>query len=283
LSAGRQRAILDGYRVQCKNGNRKAEKLAPILTVIECRAYNFYGKFGMPAAAAVPYTKTIVCLANSRKLTGRCVAGKEWDGRSPGPWCRPVSERERGELTAERWYRTTFRDPRLLDLIEVSLLHPRPSGCQIENHLVDATFRWRFAGRVSARQLLPAVDRVTGPLWVNCGSTTGGKNDRVPAEIAERQPNSLVLVQPEQMEITINTEGANTELARRRVRGHFSLSGHDYGLSITDPVIEAEMKPQPDGARIELHKPILCISLSEKFAVQNACYKLIAGVVRLTA
>ena len=25
------------------------------------------------------YVKTIVCLANSRKLTGRCVAGKEWN------------------------------------------------------------------------------------------------------------------------------------------------------------------------------------------------------------
>jgi len=30
------------------------------------------------------YTKTIVCLANSRKLAGRCVAGKEWDGRNLG-------------------------------------------------------------------------------------------------------------------------------------------------------------------------------------------------------
>jgi len=33
---------------------------------------------------AMPYTKTIVCLANSPKLTGRCVAGKEWDGKQPG-------------------------------------------------------------------------------------------------------------------------------------------------------------------------------------------------------
>jgi hypothetical protein len=76
----------------------------------------------------MPYTKTIVCLANSRKLAGRCVAGKEWDGLKIGPWCRPVSAKDRGELTAERWYRRTWRDPQLLDLIEVGLLRPRPSG-----------------------------------------------------------------------------------------------------------------------------------------------------------
>ena len=225
------------------------------------------------------YTKTIVCLANSRKLTGRCVAGKEWDGRSPGAWCRPVSARERGELTAERWYARTWRDPRLLDLIEVCLLGPRPSGCQVENHLVDTSVHWRFLGRLSARQLDLGLDKPTGPLWVNCGSTSGGCNDRVPAEIGDRQPNSLMLVQPERLTITIGLEGAG-ETLRRRVRGHFSLAGFEYALSITDPLLEAEMRPQADGASAELQKPILCISLSEKFPAQNACYKLIAGVMR---
>ncbi len=71
------------------------------------------------------YLKTIVCLANSRKLTGRCVAGKEWDGQVRSKWCRPVSARERGELTAERWYAKTWRDPQLLDLIQVGLLSNR--------------------------------------------------------------------------------------------------------------------------------------------------------------
>jgi hypothetical protein len=111
------------------------------------------------------YTKTIVCLANSRKLAGRCVAGKEWDGCNVGAWCRPVSARDRGELTAERWYCKTWRDPKLLDLIEVSLLGPRPSSFQTENHLVDASVRWKYAGHVAAGQLVPALDRPTGPLW----------------------------------------------------------------------------------------------------------------------
>src|SRR3984893_15000601 len=112
----------------------------------------------------MPYSKTIVCLANSRKLTGRCVAGKEWDGLSIGACYRPVSGKDRGELTAERWYRRTWRDPQLLDLIEVGLLRPRPSGCQTEYNLVDTNVRWRLTGRLTARQLLPALDRPAGPL-----------------------------------------------------------------------------------------------------------------------
>ena len=41
----------------------------------------------------MPTVKRIVCLANSRKLHGRCVAGREWDGDRVGPWLRPVSAR----------------------------------------------------------------------------------------------------------------------------------------------------------------------------------------------
>jgi hypothetical protein len=159
------------------------------------------------------YTKTIVCLANSRKLTGRCVAGKEWNGHAAGEWCRPVSARDRGELTAERWYARTWRDPRLLDLIEVALLNPHPSGCQTENHLVDTSVRWKFRGRVTPLCLVPALDHPEGPLWVNGESTIAGLNDRVTAEVAEAQPRSLVLVQPDRMTIKLARKAHN--LARR--------------------------------------------------------------------
>jgi hypothetical protein len=207
------------------------------------------------------------------------VAGKEWDGRAAGAWCRPVSGRERGELTAERWYAKSWRDPRLLDLICVGLVEPRPSGCQTENHLIDTSVRWKFAGRVTAQSLVPALDHPNGPLWMNGESTASGLNDRVPSEIAERQPNSLVLVQPDRLTIKVATEGAEPAQARRRVRGHFSLAGFDYIFSITDPVVEKPMLIHPDGFSSELQRPILCISLSEKFVSQNACYKLIAGVI----
>lgn len=108
-------------------------------------------------------------------------------------------------------------------------------------------------------------------------------NDRLRADIAHRQANSLMLVQPELLEMKVTLEGAQTPNARRRVRGTFSLAGFDYALSITDPVMEKPMLRNPDGYTRELRRPLLCISLSEKFESQNACYKLIAGVIDTAA
>ena len=59
----------------------------------------------------VKYTKTIICLANSRKITGRCVAGKEIAGIKIGAWIRPVSRRPAGELSEEDRRLQNGQDP----------------------------------------------------------------------------------------------------------------------------------------------------------------------------
>ena len=41
----------------------------------------------------MPTMKRILCLANSKKLSGRCVAGREVLDSGPGSWNRPVSAR----------------------------------------------------------------------------------------------------------------------------------------------------------------------------------------------
>jgi hypothetical protein len=48
---------------------------------------------------------------------------------------------------------------------------------------------------------------------------------------------------------------------------------------VTDPVIEAEFKAKAEGTRRIMSNPLLCLSISEVFESQNACYKLIAGVI----
>src|SRR5690554_6295530 len=75
-------------------------------------------------------SKRIVCLANSRKLQGRCVAGYEIVDGKPAGWIRPVSDRPHEEVSEyERQY-ADGSDPRVLDVIDVPLKKPRPQGYQ---------------------------------------------------------------------------------------------------------------------------------------------------------
>ena len=88
------------------------------------------------------YKKTIICLANSRKLAGRCVAGKEIAGSTIGAWIRPVSSRPTGELSERERRFLNGQDPKLLDVIAVSMVEPRPHAFQTENHLIDDRYYW---------------------------------------------------------------------------------------------------------------------------------------------
>lgn len=50
--------------------------------------------------------KRMVCLASSRKLNGRCVAGRELAAGQPAGWLRPVSQRAHEEVSEyERQYK----------------------------------------------------------------------------------------------------------------------------------------------------------------------------------
>ena len=78
-------------------------------------------------------TKRVICLANSRKLNGRCAAGRELIGGKPAGWVRPVSGRENEEVSEQERQYADGSDPEVLDVIEIPLLEPRPKPYQPEN------------------------------------------------------------------------------------------------------------------------------------------------------
>jgi len=84
--------------------------------------------------ATEPYVKKLLCLANSRKMSGRCVAGKEVSGSSFGAWIRPVSARQHQEISvSDRRYKDGHTVS-LLDIVSIPLLAAQPGTYQSENH-----------------------------------------------------------------------------------------------------------------------------------------------------
>jgi hypothetical protein len=92
----------------------------------------------------------LLCLANSRKLHGRCLAGLKWPEMTD--WIRPVSSSVNGTLSVGQAsvYETSgnFREIELLDLIEVPLLETVPLPHHPENWLIDESSEISLIRRV---------------------------------------------------------------------------------------------------------------------------------------
>ena len=224
----------------------------------------------------LPPVKRIVILANSRKLAGRCIAGKEITGRFP--WVRPVSEREHEEVSEyERQYEDGS-DPRLLDIVDVPLLKERPKDYQQENRLLDPGRYWRKIGCADWKDLARFVDPIE-PLWIDGPHTFNGKNDKIPLSLAKDLRSSLRLVHMDRLGLSVFNPGEAFGNPKRRVQGRFQHAGTHYRLWITDPIYERAYLAKPNG-EYEIGECCLTISLGEPF--EGACYKLIAAVIPYT-
>ena len=221
------------------------------------------------------YRKKIICLANSRKTTGRCVAGKEVIDGAPADWIRPVSRRDSGELSEEERRYQNGQDPKLLDIIVVPCAEPRPHQFQQENHLIDDKYYWTKVGEADWTQLQAALDNVPGVLWDNTSSSYNGQHDRVIEATANTLTSSLRLIPVEDLVVEVLVEGAEFGNGKRKVRGTFTLNGHSYRLAITDPIVERKYLAGNDG-EFRIGRAILSISLGEPYG--GYAYKLIAGV-----
>lgn len=222
------------------------------------------------------YAKRMICLANSRKTSGRCIAGKIIDQSGEiGEWIRPVSARNTQEISEEERRYENGEDPRLLEIVTVPFAQPQPHAHQSENHLIDDGYYWKKSGTCSWEQLEAALDSPDS-LWDTGFSSYNGLNDRVPKDTAEELDHSLLLIRPEDFVIEVATEGAAFGNPKRKVRARFRYEGDDYRWAVTDPVIEREYLRRENG-EYELDDVILCVSLGE--AWEGYCYKFCAAVI----
>jgi hypothetical protein len=222
------------------------------------------------------YSKTILCLANSWKKGGRCIAGREVADGEFGAWIRPVSERSTEEISAEEYRYENGKVPRVLDILTIPMRKAKARHYQSENHLIDQKHYWEHVDSISWKKAQAAVEKVDGPLWINGSSSYYGLNDRVLETTAKELDRSLYLIRPKKLKMIVATEGKEFGESREKLRAHFELNGHQYIIAVTDPWADAHYHPGGEG-ETPLAEGLLCVSLGEVH--RGYAYKLAAAVI----
>ena len=225
------------------------------------------------ASAGSEFTVRIACLANSRKWSGRCVAGKELDGA--GRWVRPVSLRPTREVAEAEQQYADGAAPAVLDIVEIPCTGRAPAGHQIENVVVDSRFYWKRLGRVDWRTLCAMVDR-DSMLWTNGHQSQHGQNNRVPQRLLRPQEGSLRLIALDRVVLDAGPKAPELGDQKRVVRATFEYRGAGYRLAVTDPRVEAYCLAAGDG-QYTFGSVLACVSLGEIF--EGHAYKLVASLI----
>lgn len=221
--------------------------------------------------------RRIICLANSYKNGGRCIAGIEIVNNQFGPWIRPVSNRPTRAINIAEQTCADGTPCKPLDILDIDFGAPIPEGYQSENVFITPGVSWLKAGLAPIDWLTPALDAGQGPLWLLTESTANGKNDKISTANLPRIGTSLSLVRPANATVRVFQNYFKRE-GQLDVRVQFSWGGQDNDLKLTDPVKLAAYQAAGIGS-YNVVNPTMCISIGEVFAAQNEAYKLVAGLI----
>lgn len=201
------------------------------------------------------------------------MAGIEIVGNKLGDWIRPVSTMQGGAISPGQRSYKSGKEVALLDVIRIPFKEPCPSGCQVENQLIDERETWEREGAFEGTKLADIALK-KGPLWIDDDSSRYGLNDRIPLDTANTQTSSLLLVLATNARIVVSRE-----YDKKKTRVHFALGGTQYWLPCTDPAVTDKYRLLKDGEYQLEHPALLCVSLSEP--LNGYRYKLAASVIDL--
>jgi len=210
----------------------------------------------------------LVCLANSRKPGGACVAGKNTED---GAWIRPVTA-DAGAVPDTRRRYGDGSSLNLMDVVGVPVLEHVPTPLQGENWLVDLSRTWTRQSTFPLGRLDELVDRPNS-LWLTGFSSSEGSNDRIPEDRNDALGSGRSLYLIRTADVTIRVI---TPWNRPTVRGRFTWETVEYDFRVTDPVLEAEYLSKPSG-EYPLGSKYITASLAEPW--NGFHYKLIAAVI----
>jgi len=162
----------------------------------------------------------LICLANSRKNTLRCIAGMTADG----VWIRPVSTLSDGGIT---WTMRQIdgREPELLDVLSIPLAETGPDfGHQPENRSV-VKGPWSRTGKVAASEVKGLCEKREVLLHTD--------SDRVPVQMVsdlvpgDRYSLQLIHVKDAAFCRTTSIKG------KRQYRARFTYARQRYDMGVT--------------------------------------------------
>ena len=218
-------------------------------------------------------TIEFVCLANSRKMSGSCIAGKIIKSNK---WIRPVSSREKGEISSKDQRYSNGQLPKVLDIIKIAIKGYKPTLFQKENYLIDDRYHWEKKDEFT-ESLDELLDH-PNDLWGTVSSSSQRLYDRFPDDMCSIFGESLYLIKPESMKVIVRTEGGEFDNSRRKVRAEFQYNGVKYIFPVTDPIIEHRYLSGENGIfDISQTKIYLCVSVGLPY--NGFCYKFVASVI----
>ena len=209
-----------------------------------------------------------VCLANSFKEGGRCLAGIELDN-SNNPkfengrpkWVRPICNTIHGEV-----HTYLVAHVHLLDIVEINVTgYPLEKTHQTENVLFREV-SMNVLGRFKAHDLYELCD--------NRNMIFGNTGKAVSEDDIVALSYSLLLISVDRFEVVEKMYAQKAE--RMKLRLLFTYKGTEYDLPITDPIFINNYQRDPVFTQ-GIANAYLCLSLAIPF--NDWYYKLVPGII----
>ena len=184
----------------------------------------------------------MLCLANSYKLGGRCIAGIQLKKTSNGRWTVVVNR----DTKTPKWVRPISKNPAgeipnheavgidILSIIEVVNPDPHPELSHSENIYYDQL--------VKTGERCVIREDILDLLCDNChGLIFGNKGWALTLDAFKAGGYSVMLIKVENAEIYLDTD---KDKHKERIK--FVYKGNCYDFPITDPLFLDRLKINPD-------------------------------------
>lgn len=215
--------------------------------------------------------KYFICLANSYKHGGRCIAGIEVVPQSDGNleivrhedgrprWIRPISMSINGEIPNHLAESFKF-----LSLVKLTDVEPCPDKAHTEDVHCSRM-------EICPSDFSSTKDFLNQLIDTRHQAVFYFRGKAIPTTIIDRLDYSLMLIHPENACAYCDEERENS-----KYRMKFSYYGSNYDFPITDPIFLEQFKKRPD-CYTDLKDVYLVLSLGIEF--EGFHFKLVATVI----